>query len=849
MLIKKSLIALIASLSSAITLTSLGVVTYRNYINNKEDGSQSFDFPANDISDSDIVMDGLLDSKYGGSAFSFGPSSCVSVYTYHGESALYFYFDVIDDKVISRAIGNNNAQDEDGIEISIDRLLDGGTTAQLDDLRIYLGVSGYSKVIKGTGSGWDTSTMVGFGGTLVRKIKEGTTINDNTNSDTGYCLEYRIPYISIFGDANSSTPIALAFVHSGLNEISGTRTRTGMSGHKDFKIPSADNPNAFIVLSGSGQFYLRKDYNNLNENLPTVLGRVYNKNNEPMSKVSVEGYYKANSYRKYNTTTDDNGYFAFENIETGGDFIVKVSRNGYLPYQLTYNQTNLLYANGAEYYQEFYLLPDNIATTNYSGDITALDENNLSGFQVKLLGHEDNVATTDSSGHFTLPVYQGVDSNILLISKNNFETQKIVLKDQQNSTFEIYHSLVSLAKPSGLDLSFNNAYISANKGINGVFIKALTYYPILGNERLEVSFNTGKESGFYDNYCSDDYRLIINNDEANVYKYDESSHSFDVKMNDNPIPYQTVIDNLYENTICVPYELIGVDKDATFGIASSFYNGESYQQSYVDKNIAKDGQIDYSSTASYLRFAKNNEVYFAPNNLDNKFLYYYHAVSGSSDEDIPNNADRIYLNYERNNKGLTLEVTVDDGFGMHFNPAYLSGMEAINIILNLDGVDLNSWALYKSGSACYDVNLRIYSDNNVCYINSSDVASKASNQLWWSDKSHNNGVAKNFTLSSAQLEEDKYEVIYGRGCRIYKLHFTYEDLLRMGNAPEGTVLNENSPISFGAYEISETSKTTVRFYTSSGDSWVYLNRAIMNKTVNYASQSTYVSLTKNKENE
>ena len=199
----RSIVALLLSLASSAFVASGDAFSYRVYENNKSSGDDAFGFDANSIVDEAIVMDGIRDAAYGSSVLTYGPSSCVDVYTYHGEEALYFFFDVTDKQVTSRAIGNNNAQDEDGVEISIDRLMDGGTAAQLDDLRIYLGVSGYSKVIKGTGSGWDTSTLVGFGGNLVRSIKDNTTVNDNDNVDEGYCLEYRIPYISLIGDANT----------------------------------------------------------------------------------------------------------------------------------------------------------------------------------------------------------------------------------------------------------------------------------------------------------------------------------------------------------------------------------------------------------------------------------------------------------------------------------------------------------------------------------------------------------------------------------------------------------------------------------------------------------------------
>jgi hypothetical protein len=118
--------------------------------------------------------------------------------------------------------------------------------------------------------------------------------------------------------------------------------------------------------------------------------------------------------------------------------------------------------------------------------------------------------------------------------------------------------------------------------------------------------------------------------------------------------------------------------------------------------------------------------------------------------------------------------------------------------------------------------------------------------MWWSDSAHNNGVAKNFTLVTHELPIANYEVEEGQGFKTYALKFTYEELLEFGGAPDGASLDKDSPIGTTLFEISETSKTTVRFYTSSGDGWLFKNREL-NKTMGaFSAQSGYVSLAKNK---
>lgn len=840
--VKKYLLAIAVGLP-----LSVSSVSYGFYHPEKESGEEQFSFTGNHDSSVEITMDGIRDSLYGSApTLDFGPQvdgkRCVNLYTYHGKDALYFYFDVADKKVNRRAIGNNNAQDEDGVEISIDRLLDGGTSPQLDDLRIYLGVSGFSKVIKGTGSGWNTSQMIGFGGSLAVSIKEGTTINDSSDTDTGYALEYRIPYISIFGDANEKTPLAFAFVHSGLDELSGSRTRTGLSGHPTFKIPNADVPNNYIVLSGSNRFYLRKEYASIGERLPSAVGKVVSSSGSPLSDVSIEGYYASNPKKKYFKTTKNNGYYAFDEIDSSDDFIINLTKAGYLSQTITYSQENLQYAFGSEYSQEIVLLPKNAETRTLTGVCKGFGEESRAGFKVELVGYPEISAITNESGEFEIEIFKA-PPNRIFISKKGYESQLITIGEESSiGEVEIYHESVNLASPAALDLSKNNAYLRLSRANEGIYLKALTYYPLDEGEKIEVCLNTGEKSSFRNHYAEGDYLIELTKENAFVSKYDEESSSFVAISSEEAIERTSSKDYLYCEEFFISYEAFSLEEGEIFGAASRFYNGEEYQDSVIDRNIARDGEIDFASTATYIRFDEEGNAFFGDCNRKRDNLYYYHAIDGVESEAIPTNADHIYMTYDRDEEGIDMDIRVDDGFSTHFNPAYLTGDEAINVVLNIDGVNLTAWALYKAGFNCFDINLRIYSDDTICYVNSTDLSVQAANQLWWSDKAHNNGTAKNFTLESHLIDEDHYEIDYEPGYRTYHLHFSYADLCQIGGAKANTVLDKESPISASVFEISETSKTTVRFYTSSGDAWIFQNGDYVSKNINYSSQSTYLAL-------
>ena len=854
---KKSFVPVLELLTaftiSAGVAFATGTYTYQNYSDSKEESTEQFDFDTNDISDSEIVLDGHRDAVYQDSVLSFGTKTGstynVDLYTYHSNQALYMFFDVTDKHVIKRAIGNNNAQDEDGIEISIDVLLNGGSTPQTDDLKIYLGVSGFDKVLKGNGKAWG-STMIGFGGELKTSIKPGTIVNDSSGEDTGYCLEYRIPYISLFGEANKETPLAFAFVESTLSELTGSRTRTGMSGHDKFKIPTEATPYAFPVLAKSNKFYSRTDFANLNESSPSATGKVFDKDANPVKNANVQGWYSKSSAQKFDTKTDENGFFFFENVEPTDDFIVNVSKSGYIETTLTYDSQNLVNANGVEYYQDFVLMPSGAAMTTVTGQIKVPAGNSAINFKVSLVGHDDIYVMTDSSGNFSINVYQDV-SNRLSITKNNFEP---VLVDVESGVttlpiIKVYTKLMTLATPVSRSPIVNFAQCGLSRSDEGLFVKLSSPYLLEGEDLASLYVNTSENAGF-NSFANGDYRVDFDGQVVKAYAYSEEANDFVYSESKSALAEFSIQSNvLYETSLFIQNEVFDISSTTTIGVAFDFYNGQSHQESSIDDSVIVDKEIDPFSTATYLRFDGYGKAFFSNSNANTSFLYYYHAIDGSISEDIPNNADRIYMSYERNNDGLTLKVMVNNTFGTHFNTSYgLTGAEAINLILDLDEYRGASWALFntkKPDDSYYDINFRIYSDDTICYINSNDVRNQASNQMWWSDKNHNNGVAKNFTLTSKSVPTEKYTVEQKSGYKLYTLTLSYSDLKQFSSAPETVTFDGTSRITACMFEVSETSKTTIRFYTNAGDGWVFNNKALSKSiTGSFANQSTYISLPK-----
>ena len=846
---KLALIGPILSKGALLAAVAAIPVSYAFYNPAKTPGDSQFDFPANDMGDQTIVLDGDYDAAYGDSILQFGLKSTsegydVRMFSYHGERALYLFFDVVDPYVTKRAIGSNNAQDEDGVEVSIDCLLDGGTAPRKDDLKIYLGVSGFCKVLRGNGTAFG-SKEIGFGGSLKTKLKPNTIPNDNTEKDEGYCLEYRIPYASIAGEADAQTPLAFAFVHSSLNDVTASRSRTGLSGHPTYKIPYADVPDGFIILTGNDRFYTRAEFRELDKSLPTVMGRVVDEKGDPIENAIISGYYSKSPTKKFSRRSDAMGYFSYEGIEPIDDFIVAASRNGSLAYTLTYDSASLIAASGAEYFQEFILIPQSASTLSITGSIAPSFAPSLSAFSVRLLGHDGVKTTTDSLGNFTLSGYQGVE-NVLVIEKSGFESARVHLTAGSHDAGQIalYPKLTTLARPVQTSLLTNYVDAGISRLSDALYLKASSPYAIAGPERLSLYLNTGDYSSFGGDYAEGDFRIdYVGGAKADILRFNSASSAF--------LPFGTIPDVeqsqdagvLFKTEMKIPFAVLGIQNDETIGAAISFFDGESEQKNAIGDAVAPDGEISPQSTATYIRFDGQGKAFFGNRNASPGFLYYYHGIDGATSEDIPNNADRVYLTYSRDEEGIAMDVVVDGDFSTHFNTSTgISGIEAINLLLNIDGVDGTAWLLAPKDKVTYDINLRLYSDNTVCYVNSSDVKGNARDQMWWSDAAHNNGVAKNFTLNARPTPENTWSVDVREGYRAFHLHFTYAELLAMGGAPQEAVLDAESSIGALAFEVSETSKTTIRFYTNSGDAWIFNGLSNRREIGNFANQTSYVSI-------
>ncbi|MCQ2742552.1 MAG: carboxypeptidase regulatory-like domain-containing protein [Bacilli bacterium] len=820
-LLPLSAVAVLAAVGGGIAVrTNAGAdsVTYSSYDPSKSEGDGQFDFSGKKPA-SNINFDGKKDNAYGTTPFlTYGGASgnSVKAYSFHDDDSLFLFFEVKDTNVLTQATGSNNAYNEDGIEIYIDPLADGGTSPRTDDIQLNLGLSGFSRRLKGTGTGWKTASVyMEYKSTLM----PNTTLNNESDVDEGYNMEIKIP-LGILGITKES-PACMTFAHADLSHRGDSRKWYGLSGRTDqYMVASSAIPDGYLVLAPNEKLYSKKNYEASLVSNPTVYGHVVDGQGNPVAGASISAYSSYNPDRTYSMETGIDGSFYFDNVDPNFTFHVSIAKTGYSNFSYTISQSTLAKCMSGVCSKEINLYPKYLSKVNIKGSVSSF-VGSLSGFKVAIEG-EDSSITTDASGKFTIPVYAG-SKNTILISKEGYEGAKIVVDPSEAvsgtvlDNVEMFPELALLGVPGTSDPQINSVTAYAGRSQAGIVLKLDSKFAIEGDEKYELFINTG-DSSFAENFNRGDYRFVLDGESGpHMERFEPNEGRFiEIPGSGEDIEVVSVNDALWTTYCFIPAASFGKAVQDTVGIAGRFHNGKTYEA--TTSTLAPEGKLSISHTAAYPRLDKDGKVFFAySNDFDtSKETMYIHALSGAEAEAIPENADTFFLTYGKTATGLEMEIVVDEGFSYHTNAQYkIRGIEALNVVLNLDDLNQASWAMFQKGAfdTSYDLNFRIYSDDTICYRASHDFEEGAANQLWWSDHAHNNGTSK--YVETKKLSEDYYQVEKIPGATRYTLKFSYDDLLRLSDATTGKTISQSKNITFAAWEVSETSKTTIRFYATS----------------------------------
>ncbi len=799
--------------------------SYRTWSAQKEAGGEKFDFESNLVEEG-ITVDGVRDEAYGDTpVLIYGNSNHVSLYTRHTDNAIYFYFEVADDCLRTLASSDTEAWRDDCVELYIDPMLDGGATPQGDDIQLNVSLSGYMRQLRGSGTAWTAGTV-----NVSRAITHEGTLNDTSDTDVGWAVEMRLSYFQLGAGLNASSDIGITFAHGDLTATGTERGWHGLSGRTDgLRVPSTGVPDGYLVLTHDDRLMNKTDYANSLVPEATVQGTVLAADGTPVAGASVTG-----SDGK-TTVTDAGGVFRLYDIRPDYNYIVSVGAEGYRTAELEFTRAALLAAQGTEVNADVTLWRADAAVKRVTGELISL-AGSVGGATVTLAGYPGVSALSAEDGTFAIDVWEGGDYT-LIIEKAGFERAYVTSAVRTLGECELYATYAEMGYSKAADLAYNYADGYVARGLEGIVARFELPYTLGGEERLELYFNTG-ETGLHGIYAPGDHRLIVGSDGARLEAWDGSAWAPSEATFEAEASYAG---NGSQLDVFVPYASIGCGQTDVVGVAYAFWNGSAYDG--IGCSLRGDGTLDASSTADYLRLSAQGEVFISYTNSGDGTFFYYNAatttLAAAVNGGVADNADKIYATYERSASGLTLTFMVEDTLGTHANTATgIAGAEAVNIVLDLDGWRGTGWNLYTGSTNCYDLNLRIYADG-VRYVNSSAFSAQASNQLYWSDLSHNNGVASNFILDASDLPENICTVTPGRGYDTYTFTFTWEQLSQLC----GGTVSAATTVRMGFWEVSETSVTTILMYSSnSTQNWAYTNGVQSGSITDVASQSRYYVL-------
>lgn len=124
----------------------------------------------------------------------------------YDDTYLYFYGHVYDTQFWS---DSTDPSYDDAVAIMIDRNHDHAATPQTDDYKITISIGGMARYSKGNGTGWSSWTPTG----ITYAVALIGTANDNSDTDTRYKIEVRIPWSQIGGKPQAGSTFGVNFTY------------------------------------------------------------------------------------------------------------------------------------------------------------------------------------------------------------------------------------------------------------------------------------------------------------------------------------------------------------------------------------------------------------------------------------------------------------------------------------------------------------------------------------------------------------------------------------------------------------------------------------------------------------
>ncbi|MDR2828900.1 MAG: carboxypeptidase regulatory-like domain-containing protein [Acholeplasmatales bacterium] len=438
---------------------------YVDYTYTKTPGNDQFDFPGN-YEAPELVIDGIdtLGSEWSNIPVltTFGNSSNASVKVYRGDKAIFFFFEVSDNVLLTKGNSNDDSvTHSDSIELYLDTLNDGGLKPQTDDYQLNFGIHNKTRIMQGSGSNWGA-----WNGLIDYEVKLYGILNDNDlPEDTGYSIEVMIPYKQISINKNSPIGISFGIVNkTGLGDITSTDWDWyGWNFEGSVREPQAPNNYVSLVydplytypnhniLSNNPNFLV--DRNSIPKPDVTLFGTVTDK----YSFLPLEGVLITNGV--YTTLTESDGSFIFYNVSSNETIVFDVTFENYYMTHLIFTRDELREANGGYITKNIGIVSElNAPKTSVSGTVKNVFDGFIKDANVSVLGTVLST-TTAADGTFSIENVP-VSGNILLtVSKDGYVSENITILESSvfiNETTNI---------PGFINLSY--AYNTENASFGG----------------------------------------------------------------------------------------------------------------------------------------------------------------------------------------------------------------------------------------------------------------------------------------------------------------------------------------------------------------------------------------------
>lgn len=599
---------------------------YQDYDSNKQPGGDSFDYEGN-YSAPELTIDGKGDDAqwqaiteplltYGRKVDdgNGGTVDAVTVKAYRGEKALFFLFDVKDTTLLTYGVTNDDAVTRgDSIEFYIDTKADGGRNPQSDDFQINLGIHGKTRIMQGSGSNWGS-----WNGLIDYEVSLNGTLNDGDEAtDTGYSVEVMIQYKDIMIEKEDTIGLAFGQVDKVRSEDAPSGSETGPWNWYGWTVNGTlvdpQKPNMYVLYDKDGNLVSRDD---IAVPPADMAGAVKDKAGNPVAGATVTTTIGG---EEKTATTDETGYFVFEDVDPENNYTVVITKEGYITLTETYTRAELRAANGTIVLKDFtFVATANLTYTTLTGTVKNIVNGAVGGATVTLKG--TTMATVaGADGAFSLaniPANNGAIT--FVVSKEGYADSETTVEQavlMENATTALGD--VNLSLPAGESGVFgmksglfanNNAFITRTlTGVEFYFEGTNNF-----NGWIELFIDT-KASTAERNSTNTQYRLHANGNIEVINDFGNGDFTAKgIVWNVNHVEGAG-----YTAKAFIPYTTLKISPLEPFGISLGQNNGQNDWDGWNRGDLpGANGEafVKPEMPTDYIRIGANNNLYAADHN-------------------------------------------------------------------------------------------------------------------------------------------------------------------------------------------------------------------------------------------